>query len=67
MFFAHSIVEHADGLLADITPAQVTTVYPFLRHHGDDEEYAALVSDGGVTQFDCGMDMPRAAEEFIQR
>lgn len=38
-FVAHSVLEFEDGTLIDITPSAASQRYPFLRHHGSDEEF----------------------------
>ncbi len=39
---AHSVVELEDGSLIDITPSGASQLYPFVRHIGTDEEFAAM-------------------------
>lgn len=39
---AHSAVETEDGTLCDITPHDASADYPFIRHLGTDEEFAAF-------------------------
>lgn len=39
---AHSIVELEDGTLMDITPNRASQRYPFVRHTGTNEEFAAV-------------------------
>jgi hypothetical protein len=48
-FTAHSVVEAPDGRLFDLTPAPLASQrYPFLRHHGPDIEFEAIVRAGFV-------------------
>jgi hypothetical protein len=46
---AHSAVETEDGTLCDITPQGASTVCPFIRHSGTDEEFELF---GRVEYFD---------------
>lgn len=39
---AHSVVELEDGTLIDITPSGVSQLYPFVRHIGSEEDFAAM-------------------------
>lgn len=41
---AHAVVELEDGTLIDITPSGVSQLYPFVRHLGTDEEFAAMAA-----------------------
>jgi hypothetical protein len=46
-FTAHSVVEAPDGRLFDLTPAPLASQrYPFLRHHGPEGEFEAIVLAG---------------------
>ena len=47
-FTAHSVVETPDGRLFDLTPARASRRYPFLRHHGPDDEFEAIVLAGHI-------------------
>ena len=40
----HSLVENEHGELVDITPTQASQDYPFVRHVGTDEEFAAMAN-----------------------
>lgn len=44
-FTLHSVVETEGGELLDITPAGPALTYPFIRHVGSEDEFAALVRD----------------------
>jgi hypothetical protein len=45
-FTAHSVVEASDGRLFNLTPSKASRRYPFLRHHGPDGEFEAIVLAG---------------------
>ncbi len=48
-FLAHSVVESADGVRADITPVPVDAgLYPFIEHANEDLDFEQLVSERGV-------------------
>jgi hypothetical protein len=49
-FVAHSVLELDDGSLIDITPSAASQRYPFLRHHGSDEEFEDWVQTWNVVQ-----------------
>ncbi len=41
-FAAHSVISKPDGSLFDITPADISQPYPFIRHPGTIEEFDQL-------------------------
>jgi hypothetical protein len=47
-FTAHSVVETPDRRLFDLTPTRASQRYPFLRHHGPDGEFEAIVTAGHI-------------------
>jgi hypothetical protein len=47
-FTAHSVVEAPDGRMFDLTPSRASQRYPFLRHHGPNNEFEAIVLAGFV-------------------
>jgi hypothetical protein len=48
-FVAHSVVQRSDGLLMDITPANVSSrMYPFIKHQGDADEFDRLIEQWNV-------------------
>ena len=51
-FTAHSVVEDENGLLIDITPTKASTLYPFIRAEEDEEAFACLIMDYGMTNID---------------
>jgi hypothetical protein len=53
-FSSHSVVEQADGTLIDITPSQARQRYPFIKHHGDEDDFVNLVDGWKVVNLDYG-------------
>jgi hypothetical protein len=45
-FTAHAVLEDPKGRLFDITPSKASQRYPFLRHEGPEEEFAAIIAAG---------------------
>jgi hypothetical protein len=42
-FVSHSVIAAPDGRLLDITPAQISQPYPFIRHPGTNDDFDRLV------------------------
>ena len=49
-FVAHSVIEDENGNLIDITPVISFSRYPFIRAEEDEEMFASLVEEQGVTE-----------------
>src|SRR5215216_2909595 len=41
---AHSLVENEHGELVDITPTEASKDYPFVRHFGSEDQFAAMAT-----------------------
>jgi hypothetical protein len=58
-FQPHSVIEMEDGTLVDITPHQASDDYPFLRHTGSDDEFAAAAAVMRLRLNVCDLSMRR--------
>ena len=51
-FTAHSVIEDENGDLVDITPTRGSQPYPFICAEEDEEAFASLIEEHGLTNFD---------------
>lgn len=54
-FLAHSVVQHKNGLMSDITPHAASQQYPFIVHQGTEAEYARLIEDNALVHLDLDL------------